>query len=260
MLSGGQPTGTLAAGTTQTNLQVTSNEAATCRYSTTAGTSYASMANTFTTTGATNHSTNVTGLTNGSSYTFYVRCQDTAGNPNTTDFPIAFSVAAPDGTPPTVSVNSPGATVSGTVTVSANAADNVGVAGVQFFVDGNALGAEDTTSPYSVSWNTTTVANGSHALTARARDAAGNQTTSAPVNVTVNNTVAGPIVAYGMNEGSGTTTADSSGNANTGTLTSTAWTASGRYGAALVFDGDASRCGPTPTSRWARPSRTRRGC
>ena len=131
--------------------------------------------------------------------------------------------------------------MSGTVTVSANAADNVGVVGVQFFVDGNALGAEDTTSPYSVSWNTTTVVNGSHALTARARDAAGNQTTSAPVNVTVNNTVAGPIVAYGMNEGSGTTTADSSGNANTGTLTSTAWTASGRYGAALVFDGDASR-------------------
>ena len=95
VLSGGQPTGTLAAGTTQTNLQVTSNEAATCRYSTTAGTSYASMANTFTTTGATNHSTNVTGLTNGSSYTFYVRCQDTAGNPDTTDFPIAFSVRRP---------------------------------------------------------------------------------------------------------------------------------------------------------------------
>ena len=36
----------------------------------------------------------------------------------------------------------------------------------------------DTTSPYSVSWNTTTVANGTHTLTARARDAAGNTTTS----------------------------------------------------------------------------------
>ena len=53
------------------------------------------------------------------------------------------------------------------MTLSANATDNVGVAGVQFLVDNNPLAAEDTTSPYSVSWNTTTVANGTHTLTAR---------------------------------------------------------------------------------------------
>ena len=41
------------------------------------------------------------------------------------------------------------ATVSGTVTLSAAASDNVGVAGVQFKLDGVNLGAEDTTSPYS---------------------------------------------------------------------------------------------------------------
>src|SRR2546428_5010592 len=45
-------------------------------------------------------------------------------------------------------------------------------------------------SPYAVSWNTTTATNGSHLLTAVARDAAGNRTTSAPVSVTVSNTVA----------------------------------------------------------------------
>src|SRR5205814_1183983 len=92
-----------------------------------------------------------------------------------------------DATPPAVSITSPasGATVSGSVTVSASASDNVGVAGVQFLVDGANLGAEDTSSPYSVSWNTTTVANGSHTLTATARDAAGNRTTSSPVTVTV---------------------------------------------------------------------------
>jgi len=67
------------------------------------------------------------------------------------------------------------------LTVSATASDSVGVAGVQFLLDGVALGSEDTTAPYSVSWNTTTTANGSHSLTARARDAAGNQTTSATV-------------------------------------------------------------------------------
>ncbi len=98
-----------------------------------------------------------------------------------------------DTTPPTVSITSPasGATVSGTTTVSASASDNVGVAGVQFFVDGSALGAEDTTSPYSASWNTTSVANGSHSLTARARDAAGNSTTSGAVTVTVSNASSG---------------------------------------------------------------------
>ena len=66
--------------------------------------------------------------------------------------------------------------MSGTVTLSATATDNVGVAGVQFKVDGANLSAEDTSSPYSVSWNTTTAANGTHTLTALARDAAGNTT------------------------------------------------------------------------------------
>jgi hypothetical protein len=95
----------------------------------------------------------------------------------------------PDTTSPTVSISSPaaGSTVSGTTTVSANASDNVGVAGVQFKLDGANLGAENTTSPYSASWNTTTAGNGSHTLTAVARDAAGNQTTSASVTVTVSN-------------------------------------------------------------------------
>src|SRR5439155_26838609 len=96
----------------------------------------------------------------------------------------------PDTTPPTVSITSPagGATVSGTTAVSASASDNVGVVGVQFLLDGAALGAEDTTSPYSVSWSTTNSSNGSHTLTATARDAEGNRTTSAGVTVTVSNT------------------------------------------------------------------------
>ena len=73
------------------------------------------------------------------------------------------------------------------MTITANATDNVGVAGVQFLLDNNALGAEDTTSPYSVSWNTTTAANGTHTLTARARDVNGNTALSAPVTVNVAN-------------------------------------------------------------------------
>ena len=63
------------------------------------------------------------------------------------------------------------------------------MAGVQFTLDGANLGAEDTGSPYSVSWNTTTATNGTHALRAVARDAAGNVTTSTAVSVTVANPV-----------------------------------------------------------------------
>ena len=47
------------------------------------------------TTGGTAHSTTVTGLINGGSYSYFVRCQDVAGNANTNDFTISFSVAQP---------------------------------------------------------------------------------------------------------------------------------------------------------------------
>ena len=63
---------------------------------------------------------------------------------------------APDTTPPTVSSPAPsnGSTVTGSITVSANASDNVGVAGVQFQLDGANLGSEDTTAPYALTWDT----------------------------------------------------------------------------------------------------------
>ena len=49
-------------------------------------------------------------------------------------------------------------------------------------------GGEDTTSPYSVSWDTTTVPNGVHTIVARARDTSNNSATPLPVSVTVSNT------------------------------------------------------------------------
>jgi hypothetical protein len=93
-----------------------------------------------------------------------------------------------DNTPPTVALTAPtdGATVSGSsVAVTATAADDTGVLGVQFKLDGVNLGAEDTTAPYGVVWNTTTATPGVHTLTATARDTVGNTTTSALVTVTV---------------------------------------------------------------------------
>src|SRR2546425_11976906 len=90
-----------------------------------------------------------------------------------------------------VNVTSPasGSTLSGTVPVTASGTlvRALTVAGVQFKLDGNNLGAEDTSAPYSVSWNTTTASNGSHTLTAVARDSLGMLWTSDPVTVTVFN-------------------------------------------------------------------------
>jgi hypothetical protein len=96
-----------------------------------------------------------------------------------------------DGTPPGASITSPvaGATVSGSVAVTADASDNVAVTSVQLTVDGQNVGAALTAAPYSFAWNTTTVANGARTLRVVARDAAGNSTTSAAVNVTVANPV-----------------------------------------------------------------------
>jgi hypothetical protein len=123
------------------------------------------------------------------SYTLTAVARDTAGN-LTTSAPVTITVSNPnDTTPPTVSITSPanGTTVSGTLTVTASAADDVGVAGVQFKYNGVNLDWEDTTAPYSVSGDTRTVPNGSYTLTAVARDTAGNLTTSAPVTITVSN-------------------------------------------------------------------------
>ena len=103
-----------------------------------------------------------------------------------------FGGGGGDTTPPTASLTAPvgGATVSGTVNVTATASDNVGVTQVDFLVDG-ALAGSDTSAPYAFAWNSTGVANGAHTLRARALDAAGNQGLSATVNVTVNNGTGG---------------------------------------------------------------------
>jgi len=127
-----------------------------------------------------------------------------------------------DTTAPTVSATSSGS--SGTITFNANASDNVGVTKVEFYVDG-ALKGTDTASPWTYAFNSTGVANGSHALTAKAYDAAGNSAVSAPVNFSVNNTTAQQLLLNsGFESGatnwtatSGVITNDATESAHTGT-------------------------------------------
>ena len=106
--------------------------------------------------------------------------------------------AADDITPPTVRITDPvqnpvQTEVRGTRTLVAEASDDTGVAGVRFTLTGGGhpegvdLGPEDTTAPYTSSWDTKTVADGSYDLRAVARDAAGNTATSDPIHVFVDN-------------------------------------------------------------------------
>src|SRR5256712_4644676 len=140
------------------------------------------------------------------SHSFTAVARDAAGNTATA---AAVSMTV-DNTPPTISISSPapGATVAGTILVSNAHSDNVGVVGVQFKLDGANLGPEVTAAPYAISWNTTLVANGTHSLTAVARDAAGNTATATAVSVTVDN--APPTVSI---------TAPAAGSTVTGTIT-----------------------------------------
>src|SRR6266404_4634649 len=91
--------------------------------------------------------------------------------------------------PPTISIISPsnGAIVVGTVTVQVNASDNVGVNSVGLSIDGTVV-TTSINSPFTNSWNSASVANGTHTLTVTATDAAGNKGTSS-IQVTVNNSV-----------------------------------------------------------------------
>ncbi len=142
---------------------------------------------------ATLHSVTVTPLTQGTHYYFKVESRDAAGNLAVSTPENTFTTATLDTTPPTVTLTAPmpGATVSGITAVSANASDNVGVDHVDFIKNGAIIGA-DATAPYSINWDTTTTANGTYGMTAKAYDASGNFTSSSAITVIVNNVVVPP--------------------------------------------------------------------
>ena len=104
---------------------------------------------------------------------------------------LRITFAAADATLPSVTITAPlPGTVAGTLSVAATASDNVGVAGVQFQVDGVPLGTELTSAPFTIAWDTTTLSDGAHALVAVARDWAGNSSVSTAIGVTATNSIA----------------------------------------------------------------------
>ena len=109
-------------------------------------------------------------------HTLMARAYDAAGNVGEAA-PVSVTVLnpVPDTTPPTVTISTPaaGATVSGSVSVTASAQDDVAVAKVEFFVDG-VLGGTDTAAPYAFVWNTVGASTGTHTLSLVATDTSGN--------------------------------------------------------------------------------------
>ena len=87
------PNGTLDGGTIATNISLTTDVNATCRYSNTSNTNYTNMTGIFTNTNSTDHSTEVSGLENGNTYIYYIRCNSTDGYVNDDDWNITFSIA-----------------------------------------------------------------------------------------------------------------------------------------------------------------------
>lgn len=155
---------------------------------------------------------------------------------------LVLETRPPETQAPVASLTLParGATVTGIASIAASASDNVGVAGVQFQLDGATLGSEDSTPPYEFAWSTATVSNGPHLLAAVARDAAGNRG-SDTLTVIVSNAAPPPpvdhlVAAYAFDETGGTRAADVSGAGNHVSLHGLTF-AAGHRGNALTFGG-----------------------
>lgn len=186
--SQGSPSNTLSAGAAEITISLMTNESARCYWSNTPRTPFGEMATPFSTTGGTFHSFVIKNVNVGD-YAFFVKCRDTYVNTNTSDYPILFSIerrySGRDYDPPRVFMSAPtegDAVVEGQVGLSAAAADNAGVAGVGFFLNGYDLNAEDVTTPFGIA---VMLEPGAYRAFAVARDADGNRATSTPVAFSV---------------------------------------------------------------------------
>jgi RHS repeat-associated protein len=134
---------------------------------------------------------NTTMADNGA-HTLTAIATDDAANQTTSS---GVEITVENSNPPTTSITAPinNETISGVATVTADAHDDFDIERVEFYFDGNRIGEPDATAPYSVPWDTLDPGqpayDGTHELTARAYDSHAQMTISAPVAVTVANTV-----------------------------------------------------------------------
>ncbi|MCA9342858.1 hypothetical protein KC950_02495 [Candidatus Saccharibacteria bacterium] len=146
-----------------------------------------------------NYSWNTNGVSLGA-HTIQSRARDSYGNTGSSQI---INVTVADKTAPNVTLTAPSnnAVLKGNATLSANASDNAGGTGlakVEFYVQ-DTLVSTDTTSPYSVSWNSTSVTDGNYTVYAKAYDKASpaNTKTTNQITVSVDNTDDEPPTAPG---------------------------------------------------------------
>jgi len=190
-----------------------------------------------------------TGLATATTYSYRARATDAAGNVSVYSNVASATTAAPDGQPPSAPGTLTATPVSGTqVNLSWVAAtDNVGVTGYRVERCQGA-GCSDFVKLTNVTPIGTTATdlgllpNTTYNYVVRAMDAAGNIGPYGNVaSVTTLATLPELVAAYSFNEGTGATVVDGSGNGNTGTIVNAAWTATGKFGSALIFNGGNAR-------------------
>jgi Bacterial Ig domain len=128
-----------------------------------------------------------------------------------------------------------------TVKASATAPSGAAISAVQFLLNGNSLGSAVTSTPYTMNWNTASVANGTYSLAATATDSTGASATSPAVAVTVNNgSVTNPLTV--------TITAPANGSTVSGTVTMTATASDSNAVTGIQFAVDGTNVGPVIAS------------
>jgi hypothetical protein len=182
------------------------------------------------------------------SYYYKVQAEDAAGNLSGSSNEVSASVA--DSSPPTAPSGVTTTVVGTTVNVSwTGSSDNAGVLRYNLY-RGTSAGftpavANRIAQPVSTLYSDIGLTAGSYYYKLTAEDTAGNVSgLSNEVSATIAGAAPpGLVASYGFNAGSGTSAADSSGNANTGTLSNATWAgaAAGKYGNALSFNGTNAR-------------------
>ena len=147
-------------------------------------------------------------------YDLRIVITDNANNATTSDLPDKVV----DNTAPnvaTVGAPTEGQVVTGSVAISATASDATSaIASVEFFVRGSSL-TTDTTAPFTLNWDTTTGPDGPTTIQVVVTDMAGNSTTSAVRNVTVDNVAPTPTLADPGQNLSGTVSLSASSDSDT---------------------------------------------
>ncbi len=187
-----------------------------------------------------------TALTTGTSYSYRVRATDAAGNLS------GYSPIATATTPDTQAPTAPGTLTAAAVSTSqinlswAASTDNLAVTGyrVERCQGVGCVTFAQIAAPTGIGTtysDTALTAGTSYSYRVRATDAAGNLSPySNTASATTTATISGLVGAYSFNAGTGTSVADASGNSNTGTIVGASWTAGGKYGSALSFNGSSS--------------------